>query len=68
MREVEFGQILTRAWLESWIERNEKPDWLGWFGLYPAQASVKAAHDLLNAMNEYGLLIDVKDSLEVLSA
>ena len=67
MREVEFGQILTRAWLESWIERNEKPDWLAWFGLYPAQASVKAAQALLNAMDEYGLLIDVKDSLEVLS-
>lgn len=62
MNEIEYMQNLTRGRLLWWIEKHEKPDWYDWLGLYPARASVEAAKAQLKAMDEFGLLIDVKDS------
>ncbi len=61
MSDVEWQQIMTKAWLELWIESNERPAWLDWFGLYPAKASVNAAKTQLKAMNNHGLVVDIMD-------
>jgi len=68
MNEIEFRQLLTRARLEWWIEKNERPNWMAWFGLYPAQASVKAAKVQLKAMSDFGLIISELESCEILNA
>lgn len=64
MTEIEHRTAMTRAWLESWIELNQKPDWLDWLGLYPAKASVHAARCQLTAMN-YGVDITIEDCVGI---
>ena len=65
MIEEQYRQTMTRAWLESWIENNEEPDWFDWFGMYPAKASVDAAKAQLTAMNEHGLVLSTAESFEI---
>ena len=62
--EMQLKDSLMRAWLMSWIENHEKPNWYRWFGFYPAKSSVDAAKSQLKLMDE-GLILDFRDNLEI---
>jgi hypothetical protein len=64
MTEIDYMLTMRRAWLEIWIEENEKPSWFDWFGFYPAKSSVNAAKAQLKAMDQ-GLEISTKDVFDI---
>lgn len=45
--DIEFRKETTVKRLKSWIKHHKRPNWLAWFGLYPAKASVDAAEEML---------------------
>jgi len=55
---------MTRAWLESWVENNGRPNWHNWFGLYPHKKSVDAAKALLKAIDN-NLVVTQEEALEI---
>ena len=64
MDEIGYRLAMTRAWLEMWIEENEKPDWFDWFGFYPAKSSVNAAKAQLKAMDN-NVVISTEDTFDI---
>ena len=64
MEEIEMRGALIEAWLTSWVEANEKPDWFAWFGCYPHKSSVNAAKAQLKAI-KYGLTITNEDAIGI---
>jgi len=64
MNDIEFRNTMTRAWLESWIGQNQKPNWYSWLGFYPAKSSVEAARAQLRAMNS-NLCIGINDAVKI---
>jgi hypothetical protein len=64
MTEIDYMLTMRRAWLEMWIEENEKPAWFDWFDFYPAKSSVNAAKAQLKAMDQ-GLEISTKDTFDI---
>jgi hypothetical protein len=64
MNEIDYMLTMRRAWLEMWIEENEKPAWFDWLGFYPAKSSVNAAKAQLKAMDQC-LEISTKDTFDI---